>query len=376
MRLHIRLLLSLILVCWLSPARDAFAGSGFVREELRIPMKEAGPDGLEAYVIKPEGAGPFPLAVLNHGTPQDYSKLKGLSAAEMNKQLIEFARRGFIAISVMRRGYGTSGGSWPGGWPEDFGPCYDPDYMSAAAAAVIDLRAAIAFLSTRPDVDPKHIIAVGESAGGYATVALTADPPPGLVAAISFSGGRGGIVAGSVCGLDRLVATFGEFGKRSRIPMLWLYSENDQLFGPAVANRVKDAFVSAGGEVKFIMTPPLLKNGHHLFWDGISVWTPLVDDFLESHGLARPGGLLPPPKLADVPVPAGIATSGPRGDGRASFVQYLAAAPHKAFAMSPNGTFSWRSARYSDNEAIAAALFSCGVADCQIININDEPVSK
>ena len=128
----------------------------------------------------------------------------------------------------MRRGYGASGS----GWAEGLGPCSRPGYPAAAAAGVADLKAAVAALSARPDVDAHHILAVGVSAGGFATVALTADPPPGLVAAISFAGGRGSEAPDTVCSEDQLVSTFGALGARSRIPMLWVYAQNDHFFAP------------------------------------------------------------------------------------------------------------------------------------------------
>ena len=105
----------------------------------------------------------------------------------MLPQAIEFARRGWAAVVVMRRGYGNSGGEWADG----YGYCGNPDYRRRGNAGAADLKAAIAFLVSRPDIDPSRVISVGVSAGGFATVALTADPPPELVAAISFAGGRG-----------------------------------------------------------------------------------------------------------------------------------------------------------------------------------------
>ena len=65
-----------------------------------------------------------------------------------------------------------------------------------------------------------------------ATVALTAQNPPGLLAGINFAGGRGSKADHDVCNPDDLVHTYKEFGKRSRIPMLWLYAQNDKFFWP------------------------------------------------------------------------------------------------------------------------------------------------
>jgi hypothetical protein len=70
------------------------------------------------------------------------------------------------------------------------------------------------------------------------SVALTAQAPSGLVAAISFAGGRGSRDDDDVCNPDGLVQAFATFGKTSRVPMLWVYATNDLFFGPDLARRL------------------------------------------------------------------------------------------------------------------------------------------
>jgi dienelactone hydrolase len=334
-------------------------------------MQAAGSAGLEALLVKPEGNGPFPLALVSHGSPRNRAERPNMTPAELYPQLVEFARRGFVAAAVMRRGYGNS----PGGWAEAIGPCARPGYAAAASAAAADLDAAIAYLSTRLDVDRRRILAVGLSAGGFASIALTADPPPGLVAVISFAGGRGSEAPDMVCSEDELVSTFAKLGERSRIPMLWVYAENDHFFGPAIAERLRDAFASAGGQVKFVETAAFGQDGHLLFSRaGEEVWEPLVDDFLRARGLAPAAGLLPPPPLPQIAAPAGL-----RKSGQDAFRSYLASAPHKAFAMSAGGAFGWRTARRSDEEAVAGALALCPAQTrsvCHVVMINDQAVAR
>jgi dienelactone hydrolase len=110
-----------------------------------------------------------------------------MSPNELLPEAIELVGRGWTAAIVMRRGYGDSGG----GFAEDRGSGQDPSYLRAAAAAVADIKAASGFLAKRPDIDASRILSIGVSPGGFATVALAADPPPGLVAGVSFAGGRG-----------------------------------------------------------------------------------------------------------------------------------------------------------------------------------------
>ena len=100
---------------WLAIAFAAIrpaAAQDYVREELRIPMAEAGPHGLEALLIRPAGGGPYPLALLSHGSPRQASARATMSVNGLYRQAIEFARRGFAALIVLRRGYGTSGGAY------------------------------------------------------------------------------------------------------------------------------------------------------------------------------------------------------------------------------------------------------------------------
>src|SRR5882757_3257871 len=209
--------LTILIVC---AALQPAAADPFYREDLRIAAAAAGPRGLEAMLLRPAGTRRYPLALISHGTPRDATERAGMSPYGSYRQALEFARRGFAALVVMRRGYGDSGGDYA----ENNGPCGQRDYSLAAKASVSDLRTAIEAMRGRTDVSTSGMIAVGASAGGFATVALTADPPAGLAAAISFAGGRGSRADNDVCDEDALVREFGALGRTSRIPMLWIYA--------------------------------------------------------------------------------------------------------------------------------------------------------
>jgi dienelactone hydrolase len=347
---------------WLSAA----AADDFVREDMRIPMASAGPGGLEALLVRPKAPGRYPLALINHGSPRSASERPDMTPLALLPQALEFARRGWAALVTMRRGYGGSGGSWA----EGFGSCDDPHYLAAAAASVADQRAAIAFVSQRPDIDPARIISVGVSAGGFASVALAANAPPNLVAAISFAGGRGSEAADEVCRKDRLVEAFRSFGRTARVPMLWVYAENDHFFGPALARQFKDAFTGGGGNVAFVAAPAFGADGHGLFSRvGIPQWTPLVDDFLNAHDLILRKDLLPLPELAKIAPPSQLSAA-----GRAAFAEFLASPPHKAFAVTPQGRYGWKSAGRSVDAAKTGALDFCKESDCRVIVVDDAAV--
>jgi len=344
---------------------EGAAADDFVREELRIPMAAAGPKGLEAVLVRPRGPGRYPLALINHGSPRSSADRPGMTPLAMLPVAMEFARRGWATAVVMRRGYGGSGGNWA----EGYGSCENPDYVAGGIPSAVDLRTAIDYLSQRPDIDPSRIISAGVSAGGFATVALTADPPKGLVAGINFAGGRGSQSADSVCHGERLISAYGTFGKRSRVPMLWVYAENDHFFGPALAKRFNEAFTAGGGRTTFILEPPFGADGHSLFSRaGIPRWTPLVDNFLKSQNLV----------LRDTPLPLAtveLQPPSPMNDKtRQAFADYLASAPHKAFALSPDGQhFGSKSGRRTVEEAKSGALENCK-SQCRVVVVDDNAV--
>ena len=74
-----------------------------------------------------------------------------------------------------------------------------------------------------------------------------------------------------------------EFGRTSRVPMLWIYIENDTFFGPALSKRMHEAFTTAGGKADYHLLPPFGTEGHFLIGsaDAIPIWSPLVAKFLE-----------------------------------------------------------------------------------------------
>ena len=356
-RLSRLVLLTPVVLASLSAARAA----EFDAEDLRIPMAAASPQGLEALLVRPAASGRYPLALISHGTPRDSADRATMTARSYYRIALEFARRGFAALIVMRRGYGTS----PGGLADSYGSCASAAYKPAAAAAVADLSAAVDAMKKRDDVSLQGMIAVGHSAGGLATIALAAQAPQGLAAAINFAGGRGSYSPGKICNENGLVQTFGAFGKTSRIPMLWVYAENDMFFAPPLAHRLYDAFRTSGGSAAFIDAPPYGQDGHYLFSvDGRPQWTPLVDVFLRDHELGAKTILSAP----DIPAPRQLSNA-----SMDEFTQYLGKGPHKAFAISSKGAFGWRSGRQSAAEAQEAALAACAkwAADCSLYAVDD-----
>jgi dienelactone hydrolase len=342
---------------------------GLVREAVSVPF---GPPGgkllqLEALVTRPAAAGRFPLVVLSHGAPRSAADRPATSPASggASTVAIEFARRGWVVLSLVRRGYGRSDGPFV----ESPGPCANPHYLAAGRKSAEDIVAGIQFMHRQPYVDPSRTMLVGISAGGFASLSTTAEPVPGIVAVLSFAGGRGSDKPDSVCSPTVLVDAFGELGKTVRVPTLWFYADNDHFMGPALARRFYERFTAAGGTASFVKLPAFGDDGHHLFnAAGLALWRDRVDTFLREHALptwpqrvveATPA--LPPSPLL-------------QSHGREEFERYRASTGfEKAFAVSASHHFAFVSGRRSPEEAAHDALAECArnAGDCRIYAINN-----
>jgi dienelactone hydrolase len=337
--------------------------------EIRVPTHASGKKGLEAVMVRPGDSAAHPLALLTHGTPREPKERGEMTPLRWIPQAREFARRGWTAVVVMRRGFGDSGG----GYAEDSHACgRRPDFVGATKESVRDLREAATYLATRPEVDATRMIGVGVSTGGLAMVGLAADPPAGMVAAISFAGGRGSDAPDHVCNAAELVEAFGEFGKHSKVPMLWVYAANDHYFGPQVAQAFYQAYTKGGGKAQFVATGPFGEDGHGLYsLRGISIWTPIVDEFLKGQNLTLRETLL------QVPVPALQPPATLSEKGREEFASYLLSAPHKAMAASPGGHFGVGFGRRTAEEAKEHALENCNKnagkdGPCAVVMVDEE----
>lgn len=361
----------LALVSAVAAAAPALPRSALVREPLRLPvvLDRGQAVELEALLVKPAGSGRLPLALLTHGSPRAADARRRMSAAQLSFQAEELARRGYVAVVVMRRGFGTSEGAWQ----ESSGRCEAADHERAARESARDLRAALHALARRPDVDPARVVAIGQSAGGIGTVALSADPPAGLRAVVNFAGGRGSKAPHEVCREDRLLGAYAALGKTARVPSLWIYAENDTYFGPELARRMFSAYSEQGGTGELKLLPAFAEEGHALFSrrGGVPQWRPLLDDFLRRNDL--PTWDEPPrePPVARLPAPPELAPH-----HRSHWQRYLEASDFKAFAISPTGRFAWRSGLYSGDAAGAAALEACGLQSCRLHSRNDTLVPQ
>ncbi len=235
--------------------------------------------------FKPDGNGPFPILILNHG--RSATNRAEPPRFRYTQQVRYFVQRGFAVFEPTRIGYGEMG-TYPD--PEESGGCNRKVYAPMAEAASTEILAVLDYAKQQQFVDPNRLVIVGQSVGGYSTVATTAKNPPGLIAAINFAGGSGGDPAshpGEPCEGYKLEKMYATFGETAKAPMLWIYTENDQYFSPRFSQAWYTAFVKAGGKATFKLMPSFGKDGHSLFSSGIKIWEPLVSEFLDANGLLK-----------------------------------------------------------------------------------------
>jgi dienelactone hydrolase len=342
----------------------------YVEKELLVPVPNAMPAGLDVVEIYADTPGRHPLAVLTHGTSVKPEERLHVTPWAQYHQALWFARRGYVVLIVVRKGYGRSGGqqdSRSGGCNTRQG-----GFRDAGEASAEDIASVIRWADSRPEVDPERAISVGVSTGGFAQVALSANPPQGLKAAISFAGGRGSDGKERNCDLDGLVQAFHGFGKdaakHKAIPMLWIYSQNDHYFPPAMAVRFDAAYRKGGGADQFVMAPPDGEDGHHLY-SHVDAWSPTVVEFLKAHDLLPLGDeMLPLPVVADVPPPIGLHDSGVE-----AWKRFLAGAPYKSFAATGDGWWGSSSGVFdqalADQEAMERCRKAAGgnAAACRVV---------
>lgn len=229
----------------------------------------------------PPGGATRALVLINHGSPARAEQRPQVTPAACGSEAVRwFLARGHAVGLPLRRGFGENGGAFVEG-----NVCARTDYVRSGRESARDITAALAVLTARPEIPRLPAIVVGQSAGGFAAVALAAENPPGVAALVNMAGGRGGWhqnIPRTNCEPDLLVAAAGQFGKTARLPMLWIYTENDSFFDPALAARMHAAFTAGGGQARLERLGPWGRDGHNLFFgnNGSLTWGPLIERFL------------------------------------------------------------------------------------------------
>ncbi|HEY0543778.1 MAG TPA: alpha/beta fold hydrolase [Pyrinomonadaceae bacterium] len=166
----------------LRPDYSAPPDAPFTAEEVKIKVKDYQLAG--TLLLPKTGARPFPVVITSTGSgqqtrdePLPYPNLKDY---KLFRQIAEhLASRGIAVLRVDDRGVGDSTGV------ETLDNVTTFDFAD-------DVRAQVAYLRTRPDVDHKRIAIVGHSEGGViAPLVAASDPQLKAIVLMAGTGKRG-----------------------------------------------------------------------------------------------------------------------------------------------------------------------------------------
>jgi len=239
---------------------------------------------MHTSLLLPQGKGPFPLAVVNHGsTESSYVRARWRmpSYPLLTRWLL---KQGFAVALPLRPGHGITGGPYF----EDQGRCDNADYKTSGLKTAYSIEAAIDYLTRLAYVQRQGVVVVGQSAGGWGALALASRNPQKVRAVINFAGGRGGHADDRPdhnCVPTHLIRAAGAFGHTARVPTLWLYGENDTFFAPDLSEPMFAAFRKAGGKGEFHLLAKFGPEGHAAISSpaAFAQWEPMVAHFLAAH---------------------------------------------------------------------------------------------
>ncbi len=265
-----------------APAQVGYASPQVAwREQLlhyNVPAT-IGTNRLEMTLMLPTGTGPFPVAVFNHGDIEIDSAYMRYRYRFVDRIVArEFLQLGWAVAFPTRRGVGLSEGNYP---LKNFQQ-NDGDATYKARVHAQDILPAMEFLKTQSDLDASRMLVMGQSAGGYSTMYVASLNLLGVVGAVNFSGGRTDkkTDAGEAGFLNKtMVNGFAEFGKTTRLPMLWVFAENDSRYTANTIRACYQAFTEAGGKATLSLSPPIEGDGHYVHQKP-ELWRKALRDYL------------------------------------------------------------------------------------------------
>lgn len=237
---------------------------------------------LRGWIYKPEGAGPFPAVVWNHG-----SERQPRAQPELG---LFYTRHGFVFFLPVRQGHEPSPGRYIQDELTEYSqrmtdrPLVQQKAVELHDAYNGDVESAIAWLKTQPFVDGDQIAVSGCSYGGIQTL-LTAEKGLGVRACVSFA--PAAMSWANIKLQERLTKAVRE----AKVPLFLLQAENDYSTGPS--ETLGPILTAKGGANRAKLYPPFgttPQEGHAAFAcreAGIAIWDSDVLEFLKASGFKR-----------------------------------------------------------------------------------------
>lgn len=234
---------------------------------------------LHGFLYLPQGAGPFPAVLWNHGSEKWPGWQPELAAF--------YTANGFAFFIPHRRGQGRS--SDAGAYIVDRQPSTFRVAVGGtdAGKAVIalheeashDVEAAVGWLRARPEIDPGRVVMSGVSFGGIQTL-LAAEKGLGVRAFVAFA--PGAMSWRWVTGLDGRLE---QAVLHAQAPVLIVQAQNDYDLSPS---QVLGPLLERERKGRAVLFPPFgttKQEGHGAFAcraEGAAIWGPTVLEFFRS----------------------------------------------------------------------------------------------
>jgi len=227
---------------------------------------------LHGFIYKPEGKGPFPALLWNHGSERRPGWLPDLAPI--------FLSKGYILFIPHRRGHGRSPGEYVMDQLARAGAngglhARDKKLVELMEEHLEDQVAALTYLKSLPEVDSQRIAIAGCSFGGIQTI-LMAERGLGLRAAIDFAGAAQTWKEAPDL-RDRLIKAV----RQAQMPVLFMQAENDYDLAPS---RTLSAEMEKANKPHAIQIFPRFgktaQDAHEFCVHGGEIWAPRVFSYL------------------------------------------------------------------------------------------------
>jgi dienelactone hydrolase len=356
-------------------AQDVELNAALNETVIMVPKRAAvGTTELETTIYKPDGEGPFPVVVINHGKaagdPRFQARYRPAVAVRY------FMQRGYVVVVPMRQGFSKSSGSYIRGG------C---NVESNGRTQAGDVKATLDYVLEQPYADKSRILILGQSHGGWTTLAFGALNYPGVKGLVNFAGGlRQEECAGWQGNLARGAAAY---AAETRVPSLWLYGDNDSYFSTSTWQAMAAGYGDAGGKARVVAFGTFGSDSHSLFGStkGQTIWQPELTRFLDEVGLpsqpvpafARFGPIqrmAAPPKTDFAAITEDPKLPFMQAPGRAGYKAFLAADVPRAFAAGPTGGWGWAG---GGDDPLKRALESCNrhaAGKCKLYAVDNDVV--
>ena len=226
---------------------------------------------IQAYLYRPQGDGPFPVVIYNHGS-RDGRERESVPFEYVGRMLTS---AGYVVLVPERRGYGKSDGAI---WWHDVGD--SSQLVARLQAETDDVLAALGYLQTLDFADTKRIAVMGWSFGGIVTM-FAASRSGAFAAAVNQAGG-----ALSWDANPSLRAALIAAAEKSATPTLFMVAANDRTTSSITT--LADIYKARGIPHRAVIYEPFTPRqgrpgapGHALFSaQGTAVWEADVVQFL------------------------------------------------------------------------------------------------